>query len=1260
MFISFLLLVLLAALIQESIPSASPTGQPTSQPSAAPFKVTYRRDRLINTYAGFTNTLYDSRGGDGVFAQYARLDNLRSLWVDLYGDLYIGESGLLRKLTFSSATISIVAGTLSSGSLLDAEMAATSVLTALILGVTGDSNGFIYYSDSYYHRVRRLDPSTGLVRTIAGQVGTAGFSGDGGQATSAQINYPYGIAVKGQRLAIADYNNHRIRMVDLSTGIISTIAGTGSSGSVSNGVMASGAITSLPTGIVASSDADTFLIIDFPNCMVRSIVVGGLIRNVAGSGVCGTTAQGTAFGNIAIPDAICGNTAVADSTHIFLRDTALYRVNIGANTVTLRAGGSTNFLRQGGVSGTSVSIGTSYGCAVATDGSVYIADVANSVIWKMNIVPAGTLMEVIVGYIGDVEMPKEYVPLGQITGMWENTVGDMYLVETDRHRVSMVRYSDGMVRVVAGTGVAWFADDGSDASFAPLSNPRQIAGDSLGNFYITDTSNNRVRRVLRSSNIISTIVGTSSSCSTSAAFTGAGTSCCLLAPFAIAIDAAANLYLSDNNWVVRRLSLTSNIISTIAGTGVSAPPAAFDLAATTTSFGRIAAIWVDPSTGYVYLADLIYNRIYFVWLDTIITMTWRFNLFAGTGTNAFSADGVFAKRANIGFAGGIAGDAGQNVFIMQQAFQRIGVIDKVEGRVYTYGAPSTSPSSGPTSAPSGSPTVSPASFPTNQPSSQPTGRPTASPSTSPSACPYSQPSARPKSSPTHLPTKSSSVPTVVRTVAPSLAPSCAPSVSPSLSPSFLPTKIPTVIPAASPTATSFSPTADPPGLPTIYPSELPTACPSEQRTLISTVQPTAVPTFKPTELPSPQPSLRAATLRILKAQFNNDGSEVYVTLNERTNAIVGQIYPCKAILLFASVELYSCTWHNNSQIGVLDVNSKLSLVIGGNISLVNSVNYSLSAIDGQTLLDTSIDRTPSRLLPADSPELPVIGRVTPSYLPFCSSWLFDLAALSGNLGRAWESLSFSVQGLIVNDTDNARRIEQEFLRQYSLALSVVNIGNVFLIKGEQYNVSIAVCNFVGGCQQRHILTQFSNDTTTPFVPPVVNILVGSSRPTANLASDVLSDFYASPLRKAMYSNDSLTIVSDAYSPLCAGLGRATASLRFTWILQRKFTNGTKVTVPERSRSKDSRKFVLSPFTLSIGNAYLLQLTVADTVTGLVTTSDPVLIIVMLVREVSVAISPAYSPVLLQLSRQPLILDASDSFDPNFGPSYGHGLEYNWS
>eukprot|EP01031_Cornospumella_fuschlensis_P029480 gene29480-35580_t len=1226
------------ALVRESISSAPPTGQPTGQPSAAPFKVTYRRDRLINTYAGLTNSLHASRGGNGVFAQYARLETPRSLWLDLYGDLYIGESNLLRKLAFTSGTLSVVAGSLSLGIFSDSEIAATSSLTSSIFGVTGDSNGFIYYSDFSYHRVRRLDPSTGLVRTIAGQLVNSGFSGDGGQASSARLNGPYGIAVNGHRFAIADYNNHRIRMVDLSTGIISTIAGTGSSGSVSDGVLATAAITPLPTGIIASSDANTFLFVDIVNCLVRSVVVGGLIRNVAGSGVCGVTVEGTAFGNIAIPDAICGNTAISDSTHVFLRNTALYAVSTGSSAVTLRAGGPTNFLQQGGVSGTSVRMGVSNGCAVATDGSVYIADSTNHVIWKMKIViTGGTLMEVIVGYAGDVEMPKEYVPFGLISGMWENSVGDIYLVENSRNRVSMVRYSDGIVSVVAGTGVAGFANDGGDASYAPLSSPRQVAGDSLGNFYITDTSNHRVRRVLLSSNIISTIVGTSSSCSTSAAFTGAGTSCCLNAPFAIAIDAAANLYVSDNNFVVRQLSLTSNIISTIAGTGVGTAPTTFNLAATSTSFGRIAAIWVDPSSGYVYLTDFNYYRIYFVWLDTAGTPTWRLSLFAGTGTNAFSGDGVLAQRSNLGLAGGIVGDAGQNVFFTQQSFNHIGVIDKVEGRVYSYGVPSAYPSSGPTSVPSGYPTFSPSSFPTKQPSSQPSRRPTASPSTSPSACPSSQPSSRPISSPTHLPTKSSSVPTIVPT---SLSPSCAPSVSPSLSPSFSPTKIPTVIPIVSPTAAPFSPTADPPESPTINPSELPTACPSEQRplvpTLISTVQPTAVPTFKPTELPSPQPSLRAATLRIMKAQFNNDGSEVYVTLNERTNAV------------------------NNSQIGVLDVNSKLSLVIGGNISLVNSVNYSLSAMDGQTLLDTSIDRTPSRLLPADSPELPVIGRVTPSYLPFCSSWLFDLAALSGNLGRAWESLSFSVQGLIVNETDNARRIEQEFHRQYSLALSVVIIGNVFLIKGEQYNVSIGVCNFVGGCQQRHMLTQFSNDTATPYVPPVVNILVGSSRPTANLASDFLSEFYAAPLRKAMYPNDSLIIVSDAYSPLCAGLGRATASLRFTWILQRKFTNGTKVAVPIRSRSKDSRKFVLSPFTLSIGNAYLLQLTVADTVTGLVTTSDPVLIIVLLVREVNVAISPAYSPVLLQLSRQPLILDASDSFDPNFGPSYGHGLEYNWS
>lgn len=401
----------------------------------------------------------------------------------------------------------------------------------------------------------------------------------------------------------------------------------------------------------------------------------------------------------------------------------------------------------------------------------------------------------------------------------------------------------------------------------------------------------------------------------------------------------------------------------------------------------------------------------------------------------------------------------------------------------------------------------------------------------------------------------------------------------------------------------------------------------------------------------------------MKAQFSSDGTQVIVALNEKTNGNILTFFPCNTVIAFVSADFLSCMWYNDSQIRVLDVNTALSVKIGSNVSLRANNGGSLSALEGDSLLTTIIDTTPVALEAASMPQLPVIGsRLSTPYLPFCSSWVLDLTSLSGNLGRAWQFLSFSVQGLLVNDAENLQRIQQEFFRQYSLDQAYVTIANSFLIKGEQYNVSIEVCNFVGGCERRYLLTQFSNDTSTPNVPPIVNLLVGSSRSTGNLPPGLLSELNTALLRKVMYANDSLTVLSDAYTPICVGQGRSTSSLRFAWKLQIKRTNGTTVTLPLQSRSKDARKFVLSPYSLDIGKVYLLQLTVTDSSTGLVKVSDQVMIVVMLAQEVVASISPAHSPLLLQLSRQPLVLDAAYSFDPNYGLNSANreGLVYNWS
>jgi len=134
-----------------------------------------------------------------------------------------------------------------------------------------DAAGRLYIADTENHRIRRVDFAAGLIETVAG-VGTAGFSGDGGPATAAALSHPRDIEIgPGDRLFIADTENHRVRAVDLTTGVITTIAGTGDAGFSGDGGPAAVAVLRRPFGIAFDPSGDLY-ISDTLNNRIRRVV----------------------------------------------------------------------------------------------------------------------------------------------------------------------------------------------------------------------------------------------------------------------------------------------------------------------------------------------------------------------------------------------------------------------------------------------------------------------------------------------------------------------------------------------------------------------------------------------------------------------------------------------------------------------------------------------------------------------------------------------------------------------------------------------------------------------------------------------------------------------------------------------------------------------------------------------------------------------------------------------------------------------------
>ena len=219
---------------------------------------------------------------DGVQATNYWLTSSTGLTMDNQGSLYIWEtSGAKVKKVSAAGTITTVAGNGTAGFTGDGGPATAAELfpTGSISGLALDGSGNLYISDGYNNRIRKVDTS-GRITTVAGN-GTGSFFGDGGPATSAQLSFPAGIAVDSSgNLYIADNSNNRVRKVD-STGRITTVAGNGNVVYSGDNVPATATAVHSPVGVALDSKGNLY-ISEGPENRVRKVDTSGIITTVAG------------------------------------------------------------------------------------------------------------------------------------------------------------------------------------------------------------------------------------------------------------------------------------------------------------------------------------------------------------------------------------------------------------------------------------------------------------------------------------------------------------------------------------------------------------------------------------------------------------------------------------------------------------------------------------------------------------------------------------------------------------------------------------------------------------------------------------------------------------------------------------------------------------------------------------------------------------------------------------------------------------------
>jgi sugar lactone lactonase YvrE len=412
-------------------------------------------------------------------------------------------------------------------------------------------------------------PIANDISTIAGN-GTAGFTGDGGLATSAEIHSPYGVAVDvAGNIYIADQANNCIRKVTATTADISTLAGDGTAGYSGDGGLAINAELNGPTGI-AVDRAGNLYIADASNNRVRAVNTGSSSVTIAGVAI--------AAGDIA----------------------------------TIAGNGTAGFSGDGGAA-TSAKLSLPFEVTVDGAGDFFIADRNNNRVRKVTF--GGTISTFAgngtAGFSGDGGAATS-AELHSASGVALDRSGNLYIADTANQRIRLVTASTGLITTAAGNGTAGFSGDGGAATSAELHLPAAVVVDTAGNLYIADTMNNRIRKVTAATGKISTFAGNGTG-----GFSGDGgaaTSAEVNLPFGVTLDTAGDVYIGDtSNNRVRIVGMINFFVSPSGsdgntGTSLSSALLTFDKARSKVqSVAGTEPITVVLAGGTYYNTSVIFN-----------------------------------------------------------------------------------------------------------------------------------------------------------------------------------------------------------------------------------------------------------------------------------------------------------------------------------------------------------------------------------------------------------------------------------------------------------------------------------------------------------------------------------------------------------------------------------------------------------------------------------------------------------------------------
>lgn len=602
--------------------------------------------------------------------------------------------------------------------------------------ICSDPSGHLYFADPQTHTIYRRDVYTGDLSAVAGS-GVSGYSGNGGLAVSATLNKPEAVALDSSgNLFIADTDNHVIRKVDIASGLISTLAGTGASGYSGDGGAATLAKLRKPRGVFVDAAGGVYLS-DTGNHVIRKIDAG-IIDTIAGTGSGGYNAEeeeeeedmedlpAATATKLNKPHGL----VVTSSGNIYFADTDNNRVRkIYASNGKIRtiAGEGSAGDDGDGDAATEAELDKPEAVFVAAGGDIYIADTISHRIRKVDAAsgdidtvagtgsagstgdggpavaakldkPRGVCLnpsgEIIISDSNNGSLRRvdgvgmmaamvitEGLGLDQVSGLAVNSDGHLFVADTENHSIRRID-DQGIVTRYAGNGSAGYSGDGGAATAAKLEKPRGVAVDSDGHLYIADTLNHCVRKVNAANGNISTAAGVCENKGYSGDG-GAATTAQMEAPADVAVDADGNLYIADTkNHCIRRVDAAGGFITTVAGTGGSSGFSGNGGAAETAQLDSPGGVATD-SDGHLYVADTKNHCIRKIAGGVITTV-------AGIGgSSGYGGDDGAATAANLDEPAAVAVDAAGNLFIADTKNHVIRAVNHSDNTIRTLAGNNT-------------------------------------------------------------------------------------------------------------------------------------------------------------------------------------------------------------------------------------------------------------------------------------------------------------------------------------------------------------------------------------------------------------------------------------------------------------------------------------------------------------------------------------------------------------------------------------------